>query len=40
MDGLTAAGRLHERLPECRVLVLTGHGKPGTLLRARDAGWL
>ncbi|NUT49284.1 MAG: response regulator transcription factor [Saccharothrix sp.] len=37
VDGLTAAEQLHERLPECRVLVLTGHGKPGNLLRALRA---
>jgi two-component system response regulator DesR len=34
MDGLTAAERLHERLPECRTLVLTGLSQPGHLLRA------
>jgi two-component system, NarL family, response regulator DesR len=37
MDGLTAAGHLRERLPECHALVLTGHGKPGNLLRALQA---
>ncbi|MFJ6674878.1 DNA-binding response regulator [Actinosynnema sp. NPDC091369] len=37
LDGLTAAERLHEALPGCRVLVLTGHGKPGNLLRALQA---
>ncbi|MGI8329593.1 response regulator transcription factor [Actinomadura scrupuli] len=34
MDGLTAAGELYERLPECRALVLTGLSRPGNLLRA------
>jgi two-component system, NarL family, response regulator DesR len=34
MDGLTAAERLYERLPECRTLVLTGLTQPGNLLRA------
>jgi two-component system, NarL family, response regulator DesR len=34
MDGLTAAGALYERLPECRALVLTGLSQPGNLLRA------
>jgi two-component system response regulator DesR len=34
LDGLTAAEQLHERLPECRTLVLTGFGQPGNLLRA------
>jgi two-component system response regulator DesR len=34
MDGLTAAGELYERMPECRALVLTGLSQPGNLLRA------
>ncbi|WP_020666988.1 response regulator transcription factor [Amycolatopsis nigrescens] len=34
MDGLAAAGLLAERLPDCRILVLTGLGQPGHLLRA------
>jgi two-component system, NarL family, response regulator DesR len=34
LDGLTAAERLHQRLPRCRTLVLTGLGQPGNLLRA------
>jgi two-component system response regulator DesR len=34
VDGLTAAAELHERLPECRTLILTGLGKPATLRRA------
>jgi two-component system response regulator DesR len=37
VDGLTAAGQLHERLPGCRVLILTVLGKPGNLRRALDA---
>ena len=37
LDGLTAARDLHERLPECRVLILTVLGKPGNLRRALDA---
>ncbi|NBH02402.1 MULTISPECIES: response regulator transcription factor [Amycolatopsis] len=36
-DGLTAAGELHEQLPECRTLILTSLGRPGTLRRALDA---
>ncbi|MFC5750454.1 response regulator transcription factor [Actinomadura rugatobispora] len=36
-DGLTAAAELHERLPRCRTLVLTGRGGPGTLRRALAA---
>lgn len=34
IDGLTAAEQLAERLPECRILVLTGLSQPGHLLRA------
>ena len=34
LDGLTAADQLHQRLPECRTLVLTGLSQPGNLLRA------
>ncbi|MFJ6619984.1 response regulator transcription factor [Kitasatospora sp. NPDC091335] len=34
LDGLTAAARLRERLPECRTLILTNLGRPGTLRRA------
>ena len=37
LDGLTAADQLHERLPECRTLVLTGLSQPGNLLRALKA---
>ncbi|MGW0801416.1 response regulator transcription factor [Nonomuraea sp. NPDC002799] len=36
-DGLTAAAELHRRLPQCRVLILTGLGIPGTLRRALAA---
>lgn len=34
LDGLSAAEQLHEQLPECRALVLTGLSQPGNLLRA------
>jgi two-component system, NarL family, response regulator DesR len=37
VDGLTAAAELHERLPQCRTLILTGLGRPGTLRRALAA---
>jgi two-component system response regulator DesR len=37
LDGLSAAAELHERLPECRTLILTGVGRPGTLRRALSA---
>lgn len=43
LDGLTAAAALHKRLPECRTLVLTALGRPGTLQRAlaaRVSGYL
>ncbi|WP_223166695.1 response regulator transcription factor [Nonomuraea sp. SYSU D8015] len=34
IDGLDAAGELRAKLPACRTLMLTGHGKPGHLRRA------
>ncbi|SNR48685.1 response regulator transcription factor [Actinomadura mexicana] len=37
LDGLSAAAELHERMPGCRTLILTGVGRPGNLRRARDA---
>jgi two-component system response regulator DesR len=43
MDGLTAAAELNARLPGCRVLILTGLGRPGNLRRAvaaRVAGFV
>ncbi|KAB8194713.1 response regulator [Nonomuraea phyllanthi] len=36
-DGLTAAAQLHQALPACRTLILTGLGRPGTLRRALAA---
>jgi two-component system, NarL family, response regulator DesR len=36
-DGLTAAAQLHERCPECKVLILTVLGKPGNVRRALAA---
>ena len=36
-DGLTAAKELEEHLPECRTLILTSLGRPGTLRRALAA---
>jgi two-component system, NarL family, response regulator DesR len=36
-DGLTAADQLHERVPDCRTLILTSLGRPGTLRRALAA---
>ncbi|MGW2476192.1 response regulator [Streptomyces sp. NPDC001665] len=37
MDGLSAAKLLHERMPDCRALILTSLGRPGTLRRAMAA---
>jgi two-component system response regulator DesR len=37
MDGLAVASQLHDRLPECRTLILTGLSQPGNLLRALRA---
>lgn len=37
VDGLTAAGTLHELLPDTRTLILTSLGRPGTLRRALAA---
>jgi len=37
LDGLAAAEILRDRLPSCRVLILTGLGRPGTLRRALSA---
>lgn len=37
LDGLSAAEQLHKELPECRSLILTSLGRPGTLRRALAA---
>lgn len=37
IDGLTAASRIHESVPETRTLILTSLGRPGTLRRALTA---
>ncbi|MEV4872906.1 response regulator transcription factor [Streptomyces syringium] len=37
-SGLDAAADLRERLPDCRVLILTTFGRPGYLRRAMEAG--
>ncbi|MDQ8705965.1 response regulator transcription factor [Streptomyces sp. LHD-70] len=36
-DGIAAAAELHERLPQCRTLMLTSLGRPGTMRRALAA---
>ncbi|MEO3856834.1 response regulator transcription factor [Acrocarpospora sp. B8E8] len=38
MDGITAAGKLRESLPGCRVMILTTFGRPGYLRRAMESG--
>ncbi|WP_433510190.1 response regulator transcription factor [Nonomuraea sp. CA-143628] len=38
IDGITAAAELRERLPSCRILVLTAMGQPGQVRRALGAG--
>ncbi|MFF9121806.1 response regulator [Streptomyces sp. NPDC014889] len=38
MSGLDAAAELRERVPGCRVLILTTFGRPGYLRRAMEAG--
>jgi len=38
MDGLSAAERLSLELPACKVVIVTGHGRPGNLRRAMAAG--
>lgn len=37
IDGIRAAARLHEELPECGTVILTSLGRPGNLRRALDA---
>ena len=37
-DGLAVAAELRERVPACRVLILTVFGRPGYLRRAVDSG--
>ncbi|GAA0686356.1 response regulator transcription factor [Streptomyces cellulosae] len=36
-DGITAAGELRARLPDCRILILTSLDQPGALRRAMAA---
>ncbi|MFC5826560.1 response regulator transcription factor [Nonomuraea insulae] len=38
VDGITAAATLRERLPSCRILVLTAMGQPGHVRRALATG--
>jgi two-component system, NarL family, response regulator DesR len=39
-DGLSAAAALRERLPSCRVIILTTFGRAGYLKRAMESGAL
>ncbi|GHJ53078.1 DNA-binding response regulator [Nonomuraea sp. TT08I-71] len=36
-DGLSAAHQLHQEVPDCKTIVLTGLSQPGNLLRALTA---
>lgn len=38
LDGISATRLLHDRLPECRVLMVTTFGRPGYLRKALEAG--
>jgi two-component system response regulator DesR len=38
LDGLAAAGVLHQEVPDCRALILTTFGRPGYLKRAMESG--
>ncbi len=38
VDGITAAAELRDRLPSCRILVLTAMGQPGQVRRALSVG--
>lgn len=37
-DGLSAAHRLHERLPACRIMIVTTFGRSGYLRQAMESG--
>lgn len=37
LDGVSAAGLLHEQLPACGTLILTSLAQPGTMRRALSA---
>lgn len=38
LDGLSVASAIHQRLPACRILMLTTFGRPGYLRRAMESG--
>lgn len=37
-DGVRVATALRDELPDCRTMIVTGHGRPGHLKRALSAG--
>ncbi len=37
-DGVAVATSLRDELPSCRVMIVTGHGRPGNLKQALAAG--
>ncbi|MFE6779925.1 DNA-binding response regulator [Streptomyces sp. NPDC057702] len=37
LDGISAAALVRQQQPECQVLIVSGHGQPGTLRRALSA---
>lgn len=39
-DGIELVGRLRTELPDCATMIVTGHGRPGSLKRALAAGAL
>jgi two-component system response regulator DesR len=38
IDGIDAAARLHDEVPDCKALILTTFGRPAYLRRAMEAG--
>ncbi|MGK4582039.1 response regulator [Kitasatospora sp. HPMI-4] len=38
LDGIEVAAELRRRLPDCRTMIVTGHGRPGYLKRALEVG--
>lgn len=38
LDGIEAAAQLAQKVPECRILIVTTFGRPGYLRRALEAG--
>jgi two-component system, NarL family, response regulator DesR len=38
MDGIEVATELRRVLPDCRTMIVTGHGRPGYLKRALEVG--